>query len=95
MTEIGRRPRISQGTYFNWNKKYEGMTAPETRRLKLLEEENAKLKQAMDFVHDQLTTGQKLRVLTIMDTFSWFCPGLDARFRYRAEDVVARPERVC
>jgi putative transposase len=50
---------------------------------------------AMDFVHDQLATGQKLRVLTIMDTFSWFCPGLDARFRYRAEDVVATPERVC
>jgi hypothetical protein len=25
---------------------------------------------AMDFVHDQLATGRKLRVLTIVDTFS-------------------------
>jgi putative transposase len=50
---------------------------------------------AMDFVHDQLATGQKLRVLTIVDTFSRYCPGLDVRFRYRAEDVVATLERVC
>jgi putative transposase len=27
---------------------------------------------AMDFVHDQLATGRKLRVLTIVDTFSRF-----------------------
>src|SRR6201986_1186507 len=50
---------------------------------------------AMDFVHDQLATGQKLRVLTVVDTFSRYCPGLDVRFRYRAEDVVATLERVC
>ena len=28
---------------------------------------------AMDFVHDQLATGTRLRVLTIVDTFSRFC----------------------
>jgi putative transposase len=50
---------------------------------------------AMDFVHDQLATGQKLRVLTIRDAFSSYWPGLDVRFRYRAEDVVATLERIC
>jgi len=30
---------------------------------------------AMDFVHDQLATGRKLRVLTIVDTFSRFSRG--------------------
>jgi putative transposase len=30
----------------------------------------------MDFVHDQLATGRKLRVLTIVDTFSRFAPAL-------------------
>ena len=29
---------------------------------------------AMDFVHDQLATGQKIRVLTVVDTFSRFSP---------------------
>lgn len=29
---------------------------------------------AMDFVHDQLATGRKLRVLTVMDTFSRYYP---------------------
>ena len=49
----------------------------------------------MDFVHDQLATGQKLRVLTVVDTFSRFSPALDPRFSYRGEDVVAALERVC
>lgn len=29
---------------------------------------------AMDFVHDQLATGKKLRVLTVVDTFCKRCP---------------------
>lgn len=50
---------------------------------------------AMDFVHDQLATGRKLRVLTVVDTFSRYVPVLDARFTYRGEDVVATLEQVC
>ena len=50
----------------------------------------------MDFVHDQLATGQKIRVLTVVDTaFSRFSPVIDPRFSYRAEDVVATLERIC
>ncbi len=49
---------------------------------------------AMDFVHDPLATGRKLRVLTIVDTFSRYVPALDARFSYRGEDVVRTLERV-
>ena len=43
---------------------------------------------AMDFVHDQLATGRKLRILTIIDTFSHFSPATDPRFSYSGEDVV-------
>ncbi|WP_113154401.1 IS3 family transposase [Nitratireductor sp. OM-1] len=50
---------------------------------------------AMDFVHDQLATGKKLRVLTIVDTHSRYCPAVDPRFSYRGEDVVQTLERVC
>ena len=50
---------------------------------------------AMDFVHDQLATGRKIRVLTVVDTFSRYSPAVDPRFSYRAEDVVATLERVC
>jgi putative transposase len=39
---------------------------------------------AMDFVHDQLATGRKLRVLTIVDTFSRFSPALEPRFHSAA-----------
>ena len=50
---------------------------------------------AMDFVHDQLATGKKIRVLTVVDTFSRYVPVLDPRFSYRAEDVVRALEHVC
>ena len=50
---------------------------------------------AMDFVHDQLATGRKLRILTIVDTYSRFSPATDPRFSYRGEDVVQTLERVC
>ena len=49
----------------------------------------------MDFLHDQLATGTKIRVLTVVDTFSRFSPVLDARLSYRGEDVVRSLERVC
>lgn len=50
---------------------------------------------AMDFVHDQLATGRKIRILTVVDTFSRYVPVLDARFSYKGEDVVATLDRVC
>lgn len=46
-------------------------------------------------MHDELFTDRKLRVLTVVDTFSRYVPVLDARFRYRGEDVVATLDRVC
>ena len=50
---------------------------------------------AMDFVHDQLATGKKLRILTIVDTHSRYCPATDPRFTYKGEDVVQTLEKVC
>ena len=50
---------------------------------------------AMDFVHDQLATGKKIRVLTIVDTFSRYAPAIDPRIAYRGEDVVQTLERIC
>lgn len=45
VAEICRKAGISQATFFNWKKKYDGLLPPEMRRLKLLEDENAKLKR--------------------------------------------------
>ena len=49
---------------------------------------------AMDFVHDQLATGTKIRILTVVDTFSRFSPAIVPRFSFRAPDVIAVLERV-
>lgn len=43
--EICRKMGIAQATFFVWKKKYSGLGPPELRRLKRLEEENAKLKK--------------------------------------------------
>jgi len=50
---------------------------------------------AMDFVHDQLETGRKIRVLTMIDTYSRYVPVLDPRFSYRGENVVETLQQVC
>ena len=45
VAEICRKAGISQATYFNWKKKFDGLLPTEMRRLKQLEEENSKLKK--------------------------------------------------
>jgi putative transposase len=44
-SEICRENGISEQTFYNWKRKYGGMGISELRRLRLLEEENRKLKQ--------------------------------------------------
>ena len=46
-------------------------------------------------MHDQLATGRKIRVLTVVDTFSRYSPAIDPRLSYRGEDVVQVLEKVC
>ncbi len=49
---------------------------------------------AMDFVHDQTALGSKIRILTIVDTFTRFSPAVEPRFRFTGADVVETLERV-
>lgn len=43
--EVCRKAGISDATFYNWRKKYAGLLPSEMRRLRQLEEENAKLKR--------------------------------------------------
>ena len=45
VAEICRKAGISQATSFSWKKKYAGLLPSEMRRLKQLEDENARLKK--------------------------------------------------
>lgn len=45
VSEIIRKMGISEATFYNWKKKYSGLDISELRKLKMLEEENRKLKQ--------------------------------------------------
>ena len=45
VADICRKAGISQATYFNWKKKYDGLPPTEMRRLKQLEDENGKLRK--------------------------------------------------
>ena len=50
---------------------------------------------AMDFVHDQLATSRKIRILTVVDTFTRYSPVIDPRFTYRSENVVEALDQAC
>lgn len=43
--EVCRKMGVSDATFYNWRKKYSGLGPSELRRLRQLEEENAKLKR--------------------------------------------------
>ena len=45
--EICRKMGVSEPTFYRWKKVYAGMGITEIRRLKQLEDENAKLKQVV------------------------------------------------
>ncbi|MBB5374556.1 putative transposase [Acidocella aromatica] len=45
--DLCRKHGISDATFYTWRSKYGGMEVSEARRLKALEEENAKLKRLL------------------------------------------------
>jgi len=45
--EVCRRMQINRRTYYKWREKFEGMEANEITRLRQLEDENRRLKQAL------------------------------------------------
>lgn len=45
VAEVCRKMGVSEATFYNWKKKYGGLGVAELRRLKQLEEENARLKR--------------------------------------------------
>ena len=45
VSEICRKMGISEQTFYRWKKKFAGTGVAEVRRLRILEEENRKLKQ--------------------------------------------------
>ena len=42
--ELCRTHGISKWTFYEWRKKYQGLTVPDAKRLRTLEEENRRLK---------------------------------------------------
>ena len=56
--ELCRRLGISQETLYRWKRKYGGLEVSEARRLRVLEEENRRLKR---LVADQMLDNQILK----------------------------------
>ena len=46
-TDLARRHGISEATIYNWKAKYGGLEVSEAKRLRSLEEENARLKKLL------------------------------------------------
>ena len=58
--ELCRKYGISDVTFYNWRKKYGGLTVSEVKRLKSLEDENGRLKH---IVADQALDNQALKAV--------------------------------
>ena len=60
--ELCRRHGISDATYYLWKGKYANMTVPEAKLLKILEEENSRLKR--------IVADQQLDIVALKDVLS-------------------------
>ncbi len=60
LTSLCRRHGISVQTFYRWKQKYGGLDSDDARRLKALEDENARLKR---LVADQALDNQALKEL--------------------------------
>ena len=62
VAEVCRKAGIADATFYNWRKKYGGLMPSEMKRLKLLEEENSKLKRLVaDLTLDKTMLQDALR----------------------------------
>ena len=60
VADLCRKHGVSEATFYNWKAKYGGMDVSDARRLKALEDENAKLKKLLA---DQMLEASALREL--------------------------------
>ena len=58
ISEVCRKHGIADVTFYRWRAKYSGMEVPELRRMKALEDENAKLK---NLLADQMLDNRALK----------------------------------
>ena len=58
VADLARKYAVSDATLYNWRAKFGGMDASEAKRLKALEDENAKLKKLLA---DQMLEAAALR----------------------------------
>jgi putative transposase len=58
--DLARKHGVSEATLYNWKAKYGGMDVSDAKRLKALEDENAKLKRLLA---DQMLEASALREL--------------------------------
>jgi putative transposase len=59
-TEVARRHGISEATLYNWKSKFGGMEVSDAKRLRALEDENARLKKLLA---DQMLDAAAMREL--------------------------------
>ena len=90
VAEVCRKAGISDATFYNWRKKYAGLAPSEMRRLRQLEEENAKLKRivadlSLDKAMLQDVLSKKLGGLAANANLSTSC---EATGRYRSGEPV-------
>jgi putative transposase len=82
--DLARKHGISEATLYNWKSKYGGMGVSDAKRLKALEEENAKLKKLLA---EQMLDAAALRELP---SKKWWGPPPSAK-----PSLICRPPRTC
>src|SRR6185436_967913 len=80
--DVCRKHGISSATFYKWKAKYGGLEVSDAKRLKALEDENAKLKKLLAEAMDDALVRARLRELA----------AIRRRFGYRRLHILLRRE---
>jgi putative transposase len=58
--DLCRKHGVSENTFYKWRSKYSGMTVPDVRKMRTLEDENARLKRKLGEMILDLDTAKEL-----------------------------------
>jgi putative transposase len=83
VADLCRRNGISDATFYNWKAKFGGMDVSEAKRLKALEDENARLKKLLA---EQMLDAAALRELLSKNV--WSAPSAQASWTIRHDSLL-------
>ena len=88
VAQVAKRHGVSEQTIYTWRQRFSGMNADDVKRLRQLEQENARLKKMLAERDVEIGNRQKRPFLRPLSFLSWIVPRRDDHGRINNEAAI-------